>query len=451
MYLDRLTRLDSRLSCVITLASSLALEQAAQADADIKAGRRHGPLHGVPYGIKDLFATKGIRTTWGAKPYEHQVFDYDATVVERLRAAGAVLVAKLTTGELAIGDLWFGGQTRNPWNPDTGSDGSSAGPAAAVAAGLVGFSIGTETGGSIVTPSSTCGVVGLRPSYGRISRHGVMALRWTLDKVGTIARTVQDCSLALNAIYGPDGRDETVSDLPFAWTPGAPSLAGLRIGYVQAEFIEGPEHASWEERSRWDARRGVHAAALDVLRAAGAEMEPIELPSLPAASLYSVLNAEAGAMFDDLVRTGQVRELAGKGPNQRANQLRAARFVPAIDYIRAQRVRTLLIQRMNALFANIDAFVSPSSSASMTMTNLTGHPAIVVKSGFVDGDARSDHDHRSALRRGNYPADRSRVRAEDALEGQASQSLICDLRFAICDFASRSAIAASALRRRNRR
>jgi Asp-tRNA(Asn)/Glu-tRNA(Gln) amidotransferase A subunit family amidase len=384
MYLDRLKRFDDRLHCVVTLTESTALEQAARADAEIKAGRSRGPLHGVPYGIKDLFATKGIRTTWGAKPYEDQVFDYDSTTVERLREAGAVLLAKLTTGELAVGDLWFGGRTRNPWNPETGSSGSSAGPASSVAAGLVGFAVGTETGGSIVSPASTCGVVGFRPTYGRISRHGVMTLRWTLDKVGPLARTVEDCALVLNAIYGPDGRDDTVADVPFAW-PGVGDLKGARLGYVKQEFENPPENASAEERNRWQARRPVLDATLDVFRAAGATLEPVTLPDLPAQALYSILNAEAGAMFDDLVRSGRVRELAGKAANHRANQLRAARYIPAVEYIRAQRVRTLLLHQMNALLATVDAFVAPASSASVTMSNLTGHPAIVLKSGFVDG------------------------------------------------------------------
>ena len=384
MYLDRLKHFDDRLKCVITLTESLALEQAGLADSDLKAGRVRGPLHGVPYGIKDLFATNGIRTTWGATPYENQVFDFDSTTVTRLREAGAVLVAKLTTGELAVGDLWFGGRTRNPWNPETGSSGSSAGPAAAVAAGLVGFAVGTETGGSIVSPASTCGVVGLRPTYGRISRHGVMTLRWTLDKVGPLARSVEDCALVLNAVYGPDGRDETVADLPFNWAPAA-GLDGVRLGYVKNEFENPPENVSAEERTRWPARRAVLEAALDEFRAAGATLEAVTLPDLPAQSLYSILNAEAGAMFDDLVRSGRVRQLAGKAANHRANQLRASRYIPAVEYIRAQRVRTLLLQRIDALFTRIDAFVAPVSSASVTMTNLTGHPAIVMKSGFVEG------------------------------------------------------------------
>jgi Asp-tRNA(Asn)/Glu-tRNA(Gln) amidotransferase A subunit family amidase len=384
MYLDRLKRFDERLHCVITLTESIALEQATRADAELKAGRRRGPLHGVPYGIKDLFATKGVRTTWGAKPYEDQIFDHDSTTVERLREAGAVLLAKLTTGELAVGDLWFGGRTRNPWNPETGSSGSSAGPAAAVAAGLVGFAVGTETNGSIVSPASTCGVAGLRPTYGRISRHGVMTLRWTVDKVGPLARTAEDCGLVLNAIYGPDGHDDTVADVPFA-CPHGTDLKGVRLGYVKQEFENPAENASAEDRGRWPARREVLESALEVLRTGGATLEAVTLPDLPAQSLYSILNAEAGAMFDDLVRSGRVRELAGKAANHRANQLRAARYIPAVEYIRAQRVRTLLLHQMNTLLTRVDAFVAPASSASVTMSNLTGHPAVVFKSGFVDG------------------------------------------------------------------
>ncbi|HSC27864.1 MAG TPA: amidase, partial [Vicinamibacterales bacterium] len=234
MYLGRLEKYNEKLNCVVTLTEDLALEQAAQADRDIRANRYKGPLHGIPWGAKDLFATKGIPTTWGAGPYRNQVFDYDATVVERLRDAGAVLVAKLSMGALAQGDRWFRGQTKNPWNPDDpqrgGSSGSSAGPGSATAAGLVGFAIGTETRGSIISPSAANGVAGLRPTYGRVSRHGAMALSWTMDKIGPMCRSIEDCALVFNAIYGPDGRDDTVVDAPFAWNPDIP-LSKLRIGY----------------------------------------------------------------------------------------------------------------------------------------------------------------------------------------------------------------------------
>ena len=239
MYLERLKKHGPALNCVVTLTEELALAQAAQADREIRAGRYRGPLHGIPWGAKDLFATKGIPTTWGAAPYQNQVFDYDATIVERLRDAGAVLVAKLSLGALAQGDRWFRGQTKNPWNTERGSSGSSAGPGSATAAGLVGFAIGTETRGSIISPAIENGVVGLRPTYGRVSRHGAMALSWTMDKIGPMCRSVEDCALVFNAIYGPDGRDDTVVDAPFVWNPDVP-LSKLKIGYVKTEFDPPP-------------------------------------------------------------------------------------------------------------------------------------------------------------------------------------------------------------------
>ncbi|MDP1572403.1 MAG: amidase [Vicinamibacterales bacterium] len=385
MYLDRLTRHDARLHTVVTRTDALALAQATEADRELASGRSRGPLHGVPYGIKDLFATAGIPTTWGAQPYADQVFDYDATTVVKLREAGAVLVAKLSTGELAIGDLWFRARTRNPWDPERGANGSSAGPAAATAAGLVGFAVGTETGGSIVSPAATCGVVGLRPTYGRSSRYGCMTLRWTLDKVGPLTRSVQDAALVLDAIHGPDGKDETVPPgVPFDWDRGG-DVGGLRIGYIDRELGTLPDAATAEEREQFFARKPLYDAALQIYRDRGATLVPVTLPDLPAAAVYALLNAEAGAMFDELLREGRINQLADKSPNGRANQLRATRFIPAVDYIRAQRVRTLLVQQTNALFDNVDVFLSPSASASMSLTNLTGHPAAVVPAGFVDG------------------------------------------------------------------
>jgi Asp-tRNA(Asn)/Glu-tRNA(Gln) amidotransferase A subunit family amidase len=378
MYLDRLKRHDPTLLCVVTLTEDLAREQAAQADKEIRSGRYRGPLHGIPYGIKDLFAAKGAPTTWGARPYADQVFDYDSTTVARLGEAGAVLVAKLATGELAIGDLWFRGRTRNPWSTERGASGSSAGPASATAAGLVGFSVGTETGGSIISPAGACGVVGLRPTYGRVSRYGCMTLRWTLDKVGPMTRSVRDAALVLEAIYGPDGRDETVPDLAFTWN-GRREVKDLRIGYVDGELRGATGDTDAE------ARRPIYEQALEVYRTAGARLVPITLPELPAGAIYAILNAEAGAMFDELTRTGAVNELADKGPNSRANQLRATRFIPAVEYIRAQRVRTLLLHEMNAVFDTVDVFLAPTNSDSVTMTNLTGHPAVVLPGGFVNG------------------------------------------------------------------
>lgn len=395
MYLGRLTRYGDRLHCVVTLTEDLALAQAANADRELKAGRYRGPLHGVPFGVKDLFDTKGIKTTWGATPYENRVAEVDATIVERLRDAGGVLLAKLSMGALAQGGVWFGGSTRNPWSPDTSSSGSSAGPGAATAAGLVAFAIGTETRGSIISPSSTCGVVGLRPTYGRVSRYGAMALSWTMDKIGPMCRSVEDCALVFNAIYGADGRDDTVVDAPFDWNPDVP-LSKLRIGYTAKEFDATPNvgggggggrgGANPEEfRRRAEARNTLLKDALDVLRAAGAKLEPIDLPDFPANAINFILSAEAAAAFDDLTRSKGVDQLTEQGAGAWPNTFRTSRFIPAVEYIRAQRARTLLNRQMDALMSNYDVFLSPTGSASLSITNLTGHPAACLKAGFVDG------------------------------------------------------------------
>jgi Asp-tRNA(Asn)/Glu-tRNA(Gln) amidotransferase A subunit family amidase len=408
IYLGRLKKFGPKLNCVVTLTEDLALAQAAQADKEIRAGRYRGPLHGIPWGAKDLFATKGIPTTWGAGPFQNQVFDYDATIVERLREAGAVLVAKLSLGALAQGDRWFRGQTKNPWNPDdpqrAGSSGSSAGPGSATAAGLVGFAIGTETRGSIISPSAVNGVTGLRPTYGRISRHGAMALSWTMDKIGPMCRSIEDCALVFNAIYGPDGRDDTVVDAPFAWNPDLP-LSKLKIGYIKAEFEsqadtgrggrgEGAGRGDAggrgrgglspeEQRRRAEERLKLLNDALDVYRKAGATLHPIELPA--AAVRYSnaigfVLNTEAAAAFDDLTRSEGIKdESLGNWPNS----FRTHRFVPAVEYIRAQRIRTLLMREMDTLLSEYDAFLSPTGGTSLAITNLTGHPAVALRAGFV--------------------------------------------------------------------
>jgi Asp-tRNA(Asn)/Glu-tRNA(Gln) amidotransferase A subunit family amidase len=393
MYLDRLKRYGDRLHCVVTLTEDLAREQAAAADKEIKAGKYRGPLHGIPFGVKDLFDTKGIKTTWGAKPYENRVAQVDATIVERLREAGAVLCAKLSMGALAQGGVWFGGSTRNPWSPENSSSGSSAGPGAATAAGLVAFAIGTETRGSIISPSSTCGVVGLRPTYGRVSRYGAMALSWTMDKIGPMCRGVEDCAIVFNAIYGSDGRDETVVDAPFAWRPDVP-LSSLKIGYVESEFNAAgggfggggrgglsPEDA----RRRADERNRLLKDALDVLRHAGAKLEPMSLPEFPANALGFILSAEASAAFDDLTRSKDVDLLTEQGAGAWPNTFRTSRFIPAVEYIRAQRARTLLNRQMDALMSKYDVFLTPTGSASLGITNLTGHPAACLKAGFVDG------------------------------------------------------------------
>ena len=371
MYLARLKKYGPRLHCVITLTEELALAQAKRADAEIAAGRYRGPLHGIPYGAKDLLATKGIRTTWGSKPYIDQVPGYDATVIERLEKAGAVLVAKLSMGELAWGDVWFGGKTRNPWNIEQGSSGSSAGSASATAAGLVGFSIGTETWGSIVSPSTRCGVTGLRPTYGRVSRAGAMALSWSMDKIGPICRSVEDCALVFEAIAGPDGKELGVVDLPFDWDPAA-DLKSIRVGYLKKSFEADSKTKKNDQ------------AALEVLRSIGIELVPFALPAdLPIQPLAIILSAESAAAFDELTRSNRDDLMARQERNAWPNAFRASRFIPAVEYIQANRVRTLLMQEMAEKMKTVDVYVAPSEDDDNgLLTNLTGHPAVVVPDGF---------------------------------------------------------------------
>lgn len=399
MYLTRLKRYQPTLLFAVTITEELALQQAAAADKAIAAGKYKGPLHGIPWGAKDLFATKGIKTTWGAEPYIEQVPDYDSTVVERLRDAGAVLVAKLTMGALAQGDQWFGGRTRNPWNPQGGSSGSSAGPGSATAAGCVGFAIGTETRGSIISPTTVNGVVGLRPTYGRVSRYGAMELSWTMDKVGPMCRSVEDCVLVLNAIYGPDGRDESVADAAFTWNPDAP-LSGYRIGYVRSDFEAaaagagggggrgaagggrgGAANAAQQQAAAAERLKNLQAS-MAVLQKQGAKLEPVDLPDYPANALSFVLSVEAAAAFDDLTRS-RGTDLMTTSNSTWGATFRSARFVPAVEYIRAQRIRTLLMREWDTFMDKYDAFIS-SNSAGLAATNLTGHPAIALKCGFVN-------------------------------------------------------------------
>ena len=370
MYLDRLKKYGDDLKCVITLTEELALKQAEKADREIAAGRWRGPLHGIPWGAKDLLATKGIKASWGAMPYKDQVFDYDATVVKRLEEAGAVLAAKLSMGALAMGDVWYGGKTRNPWDLEQGSSGSSAGSAAAASAGLVGFAIGTETLGSIVSPSTRCGVTGLRPTFGRVSRYGAMALSWSMDKIGPICRSVQDCALVLQAIYGPDGRDPTVKEIPFKWNPDQ-DLRKIKAGYLKSAFDSLKEN------------KEINQAVLDVLRRLNMELIPMDLPELPAGAMRFILMAEAAAAFDELTRSGQddllVRQSRGAWPNL----FRQARMIPAVEYIQANRLRNILIEEMTQKMKSIDFYVSPTyGDSNLLITNLTGHPAVVVPIGF---------------------------------------------------------------------
>ncbi len=370
MYLERLRRYGPQLECVVTLTEELALEQARRADEEIAAGKYRGPLHGIPYGAKDLLAVKGYPTTWGAMPYKDQVIDEDAAVVQRLEEAGAVLVVKLTLGALAWGDVWFGGSTRNPWNLEQGSSGSSAGSAAATAAGLVPFAIGSETWGSIVSPSTRCGVTGLRPTFGRVSRTGAMALSWSMDKLGPLGRTVEDCAIVFNAIRGPDGLDQTVVDLPFNYNYQV-DLGRLRIGYVKGAFEEDRPGKANDQ------------AVLEVLQELGAELVPIELPDYPIQDLAFILNAEAAAAFDELTRSGKDDLLVRQVRKAWPNVFRASRFIPAVEYIQANRARQQLIQEMERILAEVDLYVCPSFGGdNLLLTNLTGHPCVVLPNGF---------------------------------------------------------------------
>jgi Asp-tRNA(Asn)/Glu-tRNA(Gln) amidotransferase A subunit family amidase len=383
MYLERLKRYDPQLKFVITLTPDLAMEQAKRADAEIAAGHYRGPLHGIPWGAKDLIAKAGYKTTWGAAPFQEQTFDYDSTIVKRLEAAGAVLIAKLSTGELAGGDRWFGGQTKNPWKPAEGSGGSSAGPASATAAGCVGFAIGTETGGSIVGPATRCAVYGMRPTYGRVSRHGVMTLAWSLDKAGPLCRNVEDCALVLNALQGPDGQDLTATDVPFNWDATL-DIRKLRVGYVKAAFDE--PRAAPEEKAN-------DAAMLEKLRLMGVMLQPIELPDYPIRDLLAIMETEFSAAFDDLTRSNRDDLLVRQGKGSDADLYRTNRFVPAVEYLQATRVRTLLMQAMERMMSDIDVYLAPITSTrggapgsilglNTALTNLTGHPGIVVRNGL---------------------------------------------------------------------
>ncbi|KAA9331632.1 amidase [Hymenobacter busanensis] len=370
--LDRLKRFDPKLHCVTSLTEELALQQARAADAEIKQGRYRGPLHGIPYGAKDLFSTKGYKTTWGSVPYKDQTLDEDAAVVTRLREAGAVLCAKLTLGELAMGDVWYGGRTRTPWDVEKGSSGSSAGSAAAVAAGLLPFAIGTETLGSIVSPSTACGVTGLRPSFGRVSRAGAMALSWTMDKVGPIARSAEDCAVVFDALVGQDRRDAATLLVPAEFRYAFDvDVKKLRIGYLKADFERAYPNKANDE------------ATLAALRRLGIELVPLELPPLPANDITYLLTAEGAAAFDDLTRSGRDQQMVKQDRNAWPNIFRSSRFIPAVEYIQAQRYRTLLIDDMAKRLQGLDGYLAPSFSRNLVLTNLTGHPAVAVPNGFT--------------------------------------------------------------------
>lgn len=366
LYLARLRAFDPVLQCVVTLTEERALRQARAADVELEAGHWRGPLHGIPWGAKDLLNVEGYPTTWGAEPYRDQVLTPDAEVVRRLDAAGAVLVAKLTLGALAMGDVWFGGRTNNPWNVERGSSGSSAGPGAAVAAGLVGFAIGSETLGSIVSPSTRNGVTGLRPTFGRVPRTGAMALSWSMDKLGPMCRSAAGCALVFDAIHGQDPHEPATVTTAFEW-PLHQALEEVRLGYLEGAFEKDQD-----------------AAVLGILRDSGLTLEPVSFPDIDPSPLLLMLRVEAAAAFDHLTLSGEddrlVRQDAGAWPNA----FRRARFIPAVEYINASRVRTLLMREMRALFEEIDVLVMPSfGNSGLSVSNLTGHPCVTLPHHFA--------------------------------------------------------------------
>ena len=433
LYLSRLKRYDPTLHFVITLTEDRALKQAAAADAELSANKHRSPLHGIPWGGKDLLAVAGYPTTWGAAGFEDQHFDYDAEVVKRLDAAGAVLIAKLTMGALAQGDLWGyaastgkrGARTRNPWNPKQGSSGSSAGSASAVSAGCVGFAIGTETLGSISSPSTRCGVTGLRPSFGLVPRTGAMALSWSMDKIGPITRSVEDCAIVLDAIYGPDGHDLCVQ--PAAFNPDLTlDIHKLRVGYIKSAFdaptftppkppsqaLTGKDLDAYNQRLAqrkayfdtevYDAK--FNTAALETLRSMGVSLTPVTLPDFPFGSLVPMLEAEAAAAFDDLTRSGRDALLSGQAPYDWPNSFRTARLYSAVDYINAARARTLALQKMTETFAPFDVIVTPSEGEQLVTTNLCGQPAVIVPNGIRGNDAPpSPHPEDGAVNNAGGP------------------------------------------------
>ncbi len=373
-FMERLKKYGPVLRCVVTFTDSLALKQARRADLELASGIDRGLLHGIPYGIKDMFFTKDYPTTFGTPPFKDQRVQEDATVVKKLAEAGAVLVAKLSLGELAMDDVWFGGQTRNPWDTAKGSSGSSAGPASAVSAGLVPFAIGSETWGSIVAPSTVCGVTGLRPTPGRVSRTGAMALSWTMDKVGPLCRNAEDCAIIFAAISGPDGIDQTLVDLPFNYLP-AVDFKKLRIGLLAGDFSKDTS-----------LNKPFNDAALQQLKKMGATLVPVDLPAFPYLDMSVLLMCEAAAAFDDLTLSNHDDRMVQQGKYNWPNLFRAAHFIPATEYIRANRLRYLLVQQFDSLVSRYDLIVAPSRAGdNLLVTNLTGHPSVVLPNGFLNG------------------------------------------------------------------
>src|SRR5881409_3842333 len=389
LYLSRLKRYDPKLLCVVNLTEDLALRQAQRADEEIAAGMYRGPLHGIPWGLKDLFAVRGTKTTWGMTPFRDRVIDEDSTVYTRLTDAGAILVAKLSTGALAVTARWFGGLTRNPWNTEQDASGSSAGPGSATAAGLVGFSIGTDTGGSIIGPSTRNGLTGLRPTFGRVSRHGAMVLAWTQDTVGPMCRSAEDCALVFNAIQGPDGKDNSVIDVPFNWD-AASDVAQLRVGYLRAAF-EGPipdNPGDPHDAELELATRANNQEALRVIRSMGVQLVPFDLPDVPIPAIDFIRYAETAAFFDDVTRSGLLTQVE-EGPEKSARpiEIRSAYFTPAVDFIQANRYRTHVMQQMDEAMAGLDLFIG----SNQLLTNRTGHPVLSMPSGLFRGSPTALH------------------------------------------------------------
>lgn len=374
-YLSRLKKHDPQLHCVITYMEDRALAQANKMDKELAEGKDRGLLHGIPCGIKDLLSTKDYKTTWGAKPFKDQFIPYDATVVEKLETSGAVIIAKLTMGSLAWGDVWYGEKTRNPWDLNSGSSGSSAGSASAVSAGLLPFAIGTETLGSIVSPSTVCGTTGLRPTYGRVSRYGAMALCWSMDKIGPITRNAQDAAIVLHAINGPDQKDPHAIPAPFTYSD-LTDVTSYKIGYVKSHF------------DRDYAMKANDSIALSRWRALGLQIEAVELPDFPSIGL--ILDVEAATAFDELTTSGLDDSLVRQIANAWPNVFRQARLVPAVEYLKANRLRRILIEDMHKLLSEYDVIIHPSwNSSALSISNYTGHPAIVIPNGFREGKPTS--------------------------------------------------------------
>jgi Asp-tRNA(Asn)/Glu-tRNA(Gln) amidotransferase A subunit family amidase len=370
-FLERLKRHNSELHCVITLTEERAMRQAQQADQEIAAGQYRGLLHGIPYGAKDLFSVAGYPTTWGAMPYKDQVINQDAAVIQKLDEAGAVLLGKLSMGALAWGDVWYGEKTRNPWNTAMGSSGSSAGSGSAVAAGLVPFALGTETLGSIISPSTVNGITGLRPTFGRVSRDGAMALVWSMDKIGPMTRSAEDAAIVFSVLHGADSKDPTTKDFPFNYDSRT-DISSLKIGYLPAAF--GRDYAFKKNDS----------LIIELLKAEGIELIPITLPALP--DLRLILNVESAAAFDELTTSNRDDLLVRQIKNAWPNVFRQARLVPAVEYVQANRRRSILIEQMQEVFEEVDVYLHPTwGGSSLTITNYTGHPSICFPNGFVDG------------------------------------------------------------------